>query len=246
MRWWPIVFTLWLAGCGQMSGYHARDSYGSGASENTASLADTAEPQVKPGCESARYTVRQDDTLGHIALRCGVRVSALARANGLKSPYVIYPGQILSIPRSSSSSKSTAISSRPASVVKTKTPLDWQWPSVRKAQFDYVADSSGLKGLEVYLDEGEQVVAVAAGEVVYAENSISNFGLMVIIRHQHDYLTVYAHNQRLVVNKGDKVAAGQTIAYSGRSGTTERPKLYFEARHQGRKIHADRLWPRER
>lgn len=246
MRWWPILFTLWLAGCGQMSGYHARDGSVSSASQTMSPLVESAPQQAKRerGCDSARYTVRQDDTLGHIALRCGVRVSALARANRLKSPYVIYPGQVLLVPRSTSSPAISATSSRPAHVAKA--PLDWQWPTAQTARFGYVVDSSGLRGLEVYLDEGEQVVAVAAGEVVYAENSISNFGLMVIIRHEQDYLTVYAHNSRLVVAKGDQVKAGQAIAYSGRSGTTERAKLYFEARHQGRKIHADRLWPNRR
>lgn len=245
MRGWLILILLTLGGCSQMSGYHAQSSRASNtglASSTDGNSVETTRPAS--ACDGGQYTVKRNDTLSHIALRCGVSLRALAQANQLKRPYVIHPGQVLIVPQSTQRGVPSQ-SSRPT-VAKTPVSGQWHWPIANASQFAYITDSAGLKGLEVYVDVGEDVLAVASGEVVYAENSISNFGLMVIIRHSHDYLTVYAHNQQLFVTKGDRVESGQRIAHSGRSGTTERPKLYFEARHQGRKIHADRLWPERR
>lgn len=194
------------------------------------------------------YTVRRNDTLSHIAVRCRVGMRALAAANQLQPPYVIHPGQTLVIPTDQPRSRQQEVRQAEQSMAQQDhiaAPASqgrWLWPIEGPSRHQYVQDTSGLKGLEIYVDSGTEVRAVDAGVVVYADNSISNFGLMVIIRHDRSYLTIYAHNSSLQVAEGQTVDRGQVIAHSGNTGATDRPKLYFEARQHGRKTHADALW----
>lgn len=102
-------------------------------------------------------------------------------------------------------------------------------------------DSAGIQGLEVYAEVGTLVRAVADGDVAFAEASTGPLGTMVMIRHANNYLSIYSHNQRLQVQQGDRVKAGDVIAHLGQTGRTDRPKLYFEIRHQGRKIAVEPL-----
>jgi len=111
----------------------------------------------------------------------------------------------------------------------------WQWPMQKGLSYKYIVDSAGLSVLEVYGVPGQRVKAVAPGKVVYAGDGIINYGWMLVIKHDNDYMSIYAHNSALLVKEGDSVEAGQTVATMGATGNTKRPKLYLEARYQGRK-----------
>lgn len=71
--------------------------------------------------------------------------------------------------------------------------------------------------------------------MVYAGRGLIGYGEMLIIKHDETYLSAYAHNSRLLVNEGDKVRAGQTVAEMGSSGT-DRVKLHFEIRRRGQPV----------
>lgn len=131
----------------------------------------------------------------------------------------------------------TALDNSPASKVKnTKTKNNkWQWPMHKGLSYRYIRDSAGLSVLEVYGVPGQDVKAVAPGKVVYAGNGIINYGWMLVIKHNNDYMSIYAHNSALLVKEGDEVNAGDVVASMGATGNTSRPKLYVEARFQGRK-----------
>lgn len=77
--------------------------------------------------------------------------------------------------------------------------------------------------------------AAADGAVVYAGRGLIGYGEMIIIKHDDTYLSAYAHNNRLLVNEGDQVKAGQVIAEMGSTGT-DRVKLHFEIRRRGQPV----------
>lgn len=115
-------------------------------------------------------------------------------------------------------------------------PTKWQWPTHKGLDYRFRRDKAGLSVLEVYGVPGQSIAAVAPGKVVYSGNGIANYGWMVVLKHDGDYMSIYAHNSALLVKEGDWVKAGEEIATLGATGDTSKPKLYLEARYQGRKI----------
>jgi septal ring factor EnvC (AmiA/AmiB activator) len=91
------------------------------------------------------------------------------------------------------------------------------------------------RGLLIDATEGQPVRAVHAGRVVFSD-WLRGFGLLLILDHGDDYLSVYAHNQALYRQTGQEVVAGEVIAAVGNSGGQERSGLYFEIRHRGQAI----------
>jgi septal ring factor EnvC (AmiA/AmiB activator) len=88
------------------------------------------------------------------------------------------------------------------------------------------------KGLFIRAPEGEQVHAVAAGAIVFAD-WLRGFGNLLIIDHGDGFLSVYGNNDALLVATGATVSAGQVIATAGNSGGNTESGLYFELRHRG-------------
>ncbi|HRP97178.1 MAG TPA: peptidoglycan DD-metalloendopeptidase family protein [Rhodocyclaceae bacterium] len=122
----------------------------------------------------------------------------------------------------------------------------WLWPAngqVIKA-FEEVAGDGETpnKGIDIAGNPGDPVIAAARGKVVYSGSGLRGFGKLVIISHDDDYLTAYAHNQALLVKEGDEVQRGQRIAELG-STDADRPKLHFEIRRQGRPLDPLQLLP---
>ena len=91
------------------------------------------------------------------------------------------------------------------------------------------------KGLFIKAQEGAEVKAAAAGEVIFAD-WMRGFGNLLILDHGGQYMTSYGNNQSVLKRAGEKVKAGDVIASAGNSGGNEHSGLYFEMRHQGRAI----------
>jgi septal ring factor EnvC (AmiA/AmiB activator) len=88
------------------------------------------------------------------------------------------------------------------------------------------------KGIMIDAKVGKEVVASAAGKVVFAD-WMRGFGLLVIIDHGQKYMTLYGNNDALLKQVGEFVAAGDVIAQSGSEGMHEYTGLYFEVRYKG-------------
>lgn len=88
------------------------------------------------------------------------------------------------------------------------------------------------KGWLIATSEGEPINAVHQGRVVFADY-LRGHGLVVIIDHGSQYLSLYAHNQVLLKETGEWVGSGETIALAGKSGGLSDSALYFEIRHNG-------------
>jgi septal ring factor EnvC (AmiA/AmiB activator) len=92
---------------------------------------------------------------------------------------------------------------------------------------------TSAKGVFIRAAEGEQVLAVGAGRVVYAD-WMRGFGNLMIVDHGEAYLSIYGNNESLLKQTGDPVSLGEPLATVGHSGGNEQTGLYFELRHLGR------------
>lgn len=104
------------------------------------------------------------------------------------------------------------------------------------------ASDAMWKGVLINAKEGAEIRAVTKGRVAYA-GTLKGYGLLLIIEHDQDYMSLYAFNQSLYKRKGDPVAAGEIIAAVGQSGGRNQPGLYFEIRERGRPVNP-LLWCR--
>ena len=92
------------------------------------------------------------------------------------------------------------------------------------------------KGVMIYANAGDQVKAVDDARVLYAD-WLKGFGLVIALDHGDGYMSLYGHNQALLLNAGDTVRGGDTIALVGQSGGQSLPGLYFEIRHKGEPVN---------
>ena len=102
--------------------------------------------------------------------------------------------------------------------------------------------TSGNKGIDIAGSDGAPVVAAANGTVVYAGDRLRGYGMLLIVKHNADFLTAYAHNRALLVREGDVVKQGQKIAEMGNTDA-DRMEVHFELRYQGTSIDPTRYLP---
>lgn len=116
----------------------------------------------------------------------------------------------------------------------------WIWPA--KGALIAGFDEAKNKGLDISGKAGDAVVASADGRVVYAGAGLRGYGNLVILKHNNTFLTAYAHNQTLLVKEDQTVKKGQKIAEMG-STDTDRVKLHFEIRRQGKPVDPAKYLP---
>ena len=117
--------------------------------------------------------------------------------------------------------------------------LTWGWPvnNTNSGQLlkRFSTEGVGSKGIDISGKRGDSVKASADGVVVYAGEGLVGYGKLIIVRHSDEYITAYAHNDRLIASEGQKVKLGQQIAELGSTGT-DREKLHFEIRYKGKPV----------
>lgn len=114
------------------------------------------------------------------------------------------------------------------------------WPISGRAshRFGNSRNSGKMRwqGVTIPAKSGVNISAIHHGRVVYAD-WLRGSGLLLIIDHGDDYMSLYAHNQSLMAEVGEWVNAGSTIATVGSSGGKDTPALYFEVRHKGKPVN---------
>ncbi len=98
------------------------------------------------------------------------------------------------------------------------------------ARFGPNASGEKVNGVKIAVPLGTPILAAADGVVAYAGSGVPTLGGLVIVRHGDGWTTVYGHASRLLVQRGQSVKRGQTVALSGDSGFAERPEVHFEMR----------------
>jgi lipoprotein NlpD len=128
--------------------------------------------------------------------------------------------------------------SPPVNVSDDGMAFAWPHPGPVLAGFDEAKN----KGLDFAGKAGDPVLAAGDGKVVYAGSGLRGYGNLVILKHNNTYLTAYAHNQTLLVKEDQSVTKGQRIADMG-SSDSDRVKLHFEIRKQGKPVDPAKLLP---
>ena len=218
---------------------------------------------VTAGCGGFVYhRVQPGETLYSISWRYGLDYREVAGWNRIQSPYTIYNGQLLrvsppidqerqtagaqSAPRAApvvSAPSATAI--RPPSSVPSAAEIKWLWPVQGRVKQTFSGADLGRKGIDIGGKLGQPIRAAAAGSVVYAGSGLLNYGKLIILKHDDNYLSAYAYNRALLVTEGDTVAAGQHIADMGNKANGG-AMLHFEIRYDGRPINPLNFLPQLR
>ena len=142
---------------------------------------------------------------------------------------------------SSKNRKNVSISNKPksVSVPDVKTSGRFDWPVRGRLSSIFGSKGQGLHndGINIMAPRGSSVRAADAGVVAYAGNELRGFGNLLLIKHSGGWVTAYAHNEKLLVKRGDIVAKGQVVAKVGASGNVIQPQLHFEVRKGKRAIN---------
>ncbi len=121
--------------------------------------------------------------------------------------------------------------------------VTWMWPANGPLLQRFKANGSGKKGIDIGGKTGSPVKAAADGKIVYSGSGLGGYGRLIIIKHNKDFLSAYAHNRKLIATEGQWVKRGEVIAQMGSSGT-DRTRLHFEIRKRGQPVDPLRYLPR--
>ena len=206
-------------------------------------LAACGTTKVQPGY----YRVQSGDTLYQIARKQGASVGDLVRWNKLSNSNSIEVGQVLRVeppagqartsPPSKTRAKPTPAPRSTASAGKRRTAppgaISLVWPAQGKVTRGY--DGSNSNGIVITNSTGTPVVSAAPGTVAYSGSGLRGYGHLVIVKHNAQFLSIYAHNSKLLVKEGQRVTQGQKIAEMGNSDSKQ-VGLYFELRYDGQAV----------
>lgn len=199
------------------------------------------------------YQVKCSDTLFYISWITRNDYMFLAKMNHIHAPYRPKIGQVLQVTNninseskvSSSAGTVVDITSQVLKNIKTVSPLtqlqgtaitSWRWPTDGKIIDKFSLEEGGNKGIDISGSRIQPIVAAYSGRVVYAGNALRGYGNLIIIKHNDDYLSAYAHNDTILVHEQEEVVGGQKIATMGSTGTVS-VRLHFEIRYKGKSVN---------
>ncbi|MGU7778752.1 peptidoglycan DD-metalloendopeptidase family protein [Burkholderia sp. PU8-34] len=260
--WLPgLAAVLVMAGCASTQQTPPSDTLaGASASPQSAAAASAAQPAAAPMPPAPilvahRYVVKRGDTLAAIATANDCSVADLRLWNKLNARSRLRAGQALRIVKqetpqapastAAASGGTTAVSGQPAAettsdrqVVKdTKrhaSAVALAWPARGNVVEPFKPGQN--RGIQIAGRAGDPVRAAADGRVMYAGTGLNDYGSLIIVQHNADFLTAYAHNRKLLVKTGDVVHKGDEIAEMGDLDNS-RVALLFEVRRDGKPVN---------
>jgi len=199
------------------------------------------------------HHVRAGETLWRISHAYGVPLQLVLRENHLENPAELAEGTELFIPgatkvlevppppeapapqaraetrpRRGPASIPHALSGRPLDPAAHGEPLAWPAPGVLISGFGE-RERDRHEGIDLACPEGTPVRAAQDGVVLFAGEQ-RGYGKLVLVAHEGDLVTVYAHNSQNEVSQGDRVSRGEEIARVGHTGNATGPHVHFEVR----------------
>jgi len=240
------------------SGAAAAQPAGAGAEVGTdadASAQASEKPVTKVVTKTSWYRVRRGDTMQRVARRHGCSVRELEAWNHLKPSSRLRAGASLKIVSKRTITVDTmASSSRSLPAGTPDSSSDVSASEAREVRSEVSRHASGVRlvwpakgevvapfepgqtrGIEIAGKDGEPVLAAADGRVMYAGTGLNDYGSLIIVQHNKDFLTAYSHNRKLLVKTGDIVRQGQEIAEMG-SEDSPRVAVLFEVRRDGKPV----------
>ncbi|WP_421723499.1 peptidoglycan DD-metalloendopeptidase family protein [Bauldia sp.] len=132
----------------------------------------------------------------------------------------------------------------PAAPVEAVDPpsadgTSFRWPVRGRiiSGFGTKADGERNDGINLAVPAGTSVKATEAGTVIYSGNELAGYGNLVLIRHADGWVSAYAHNDQVKVQRGDAVKRGQTIGTAGTTGSVSSPQVHFELRKGAKPVN---------
>jgi murein DD-endopeptidase MepM/ murein hydrolase activator NlpD len=206
---------------------------GSAAGTGTAATTGAVQPSA-----AAPPRVVQTKTVptGQAVPPAGTAPAAGPKVAALGAPSGQSAGQGSGAGSEASGSAGPAAKPGQAAAVQSAGVTQFRWPVKGKViqAFGPKPDGSHNDGINISVPAGTDVLAAESGTVAYAGNELKGYGNLVLIRHDENWVSAYAHNDTLLVKRGDKVKRGQPVAKAGKSGTVDSPQVHFELR-QGSK-----------
>ncbi len=200
----------------------------SSCSTSNVAVEERSRSAAIPVAQGAKvYEVRRGDTLSSLARRFDVSVRELQAKNGLLHPDRLDVGDRLLLPPGASLTSHTLI-----------WPLDGF-----KLTSAFGSRNGRHKGIDLYAAKGTPIRVVADGVVRFSGRQ-SGYGRVVIVQHDDNVRTLYAHNKKNKVKVGQRVVRGQTIATVGKSGNASGYHLHFEYIRAGRPLDPQLYLPR--
>ncbi len=218
--------------------------------------------KIKNSIKATQYIVKKGETLYSIAWRSGIDVRDIAKLNNIHSPYHIYPGQKLDLvnqlvtsvkkplQKSKGNIDNVKVVKKPIAQKKNQAyggfvdkksndvnqkVRKWKWPTEGKVITYFSSTQQISKGINIAGRRGQPVLSTADGIVVYAGDALTGYGKLIIVKHNEDYLSAYAHNDLILVKEQQTVKAGDKIAKMG-STDADKVMLHFEVRFRGKSV----------
>ena len=222
----------------------------SGATVPTQQPADDAlTTRTVTTTKTIHYRVKRGDTLARIAQKNNCSVKDLLAWNRMSASAHVKKGQVLRIVTQQTVTTTVDANGKPVAARAPANSADARemtaqtrraaktvvlaWPAQGAVVEPFQAGET--RGIEIAGKAGDPVRAAADGKVMYAGTGLNEYGSLIIVQHNKDFLTAYSHNRKLLVKTGEIVHQGQQIAEMGNENNT-RVSVLFELRHDGKPV----------
>ncbi len=188
----------------------------------------------QPVSRSVTSNVRPKSKPAHVS-RSAPRVSVARVEESIASPKPQIKREVA--PSAPITTASVRAEDTPAQVVDDGNNR-FRWPVRGRIISSYGSKPGGNRndGINLAVPEGTAVRAVESGTVIYSGNELKGYGNLVLIRHEDGWVSAYAHNSSLDVQRGDTVRRGDVVAKAGSTGTVNQPQLHFELRRGNKPV----------
>ncbi len=205
------------------------------------SIGNHAKKKKPKAKQASLHRVVKGDTLYSLARRYKLSVKHLQKSNGLGSATLLSVGSVLKIIPKSYAPKPYAAFGKAKRVQRKKAfilPLRGKLTSGYGRRIDPLSGKrlSYHKGIDIAAPAGTPFYASKAGTVIRSQY-LRGYGNCIFLSHKDDYISVYAHNQKNLVKKGEFVHQGKKIGLVGRTGAATGAHLHFEVRKMQRAIN---------
>ncbi len=215
---------------------------------DTVKSVDTRPEDIKADNSVVITPMKTDTVTSNIVTAAPKTPAMITEPKAKREPYSLAamnkPVAVAMVPKPADVNKSV-IETKPNSEAKPETKTDtkldvvsdeepdWIWPVKGKVIANF--NEAGNKGIDIAGTEGQAISAAAAGKVIYSGSDLRGYGKLVIIKHNKTFLSVYAHNSKILVKEGQQITRGQKIAEMGNTDN-DKVALHFEIRQQGKSV----------
>jgi len=239
-RWHTVSYTIKKNDNLWKIAQHYRVSHTLIISINNIKNPDMMKPGRKimiPSKKGIYYRVKKGDTVSHISARFRVPSDKIIKSNNIRPRYLAVGNKIFipeAVTRRYSAPAPVSRAGRTISSKNNRISLSWPLRGRITSGFGTRKDPfTGKKsfhcGIDISAPVGTVIRAASAGRVIFSGWK-HGYGRIVILRHDRGYITVYAHNSKNQVRKGQMVSRGEKIALSGMTGAVTGAHLHFELR----------------